>query len=290
MSTATVSVIIPAYNAQATVAKAIQSALAQTHPPLEILVVDDGSADGTAEVVERFGPPVRLIRKSNGGPASARNLGARSAKGEWLALLDADDWWLPHKTATQLALTDNPKVGMVYSLELEAGRTIPDSISFEELWVKNVIFNSSVLLRRAVFEELGGFNEDRELISVEDYHFWLRVAASGWHIRGCPQELAYYAKGTGISSHSERLLRATVRNINLIGEQFRLPAPVLERRLLEVYESFGLIAVHERNMSLARTLLRRALATKPSLRRLVLYLGAFTPVSVLNLRRRLWAG
>ena len=94
------SVIIPAYNAEHFLSKAIESALAQTHRPLEIIVVDDGSADRTIEIAKTF--PVTLIQQPNGGPASARNAGVLASSGEWLAFLDHDDTWHANKTAVQL--------------------------------------------------------------------------------------------------------------------------------------------------------------------------------------------
>jgi cellulose synthase/poly-beta-1,6-N-acetylglucosamine synthase-like glycosyltransferase len=121
----TVSVIIPAYNAAPQIGRAIESALAQTHAPLEILVVDDGSRDRTAEIVGRLPPPVRLIRKENGGPATARNLGAREARGEWLALLDADDWWFPDKLRAQLACVTDESVGLVHCLPDHRNDALP---------------------------------------------------------------------------------------------------------------------------------------------------------------------
>src|SRR4051794_39734864 len=111
-----VSVIIPASNASAYVVRAIESALAQSHPPLEILVIDDGSTDRTAEIVEALPAPVRLLRKVNGGPATARNLGASQARGDWLALLDADDVWYPDKLRQQLAYGLKPDVGLIHCL------------------------------------------------------------------------------------------------------------------------------------------------------------------------------
>jgi glycosyltransferase involved in cell wall biosynthesis len=99
-----VSVIIPTYNRAHCVGDSIRSALAQTVPPLEVIVVDDGSTDPTKEVVARFGAPVRCICKTNGGVSSARNAGIAAAHGEWIALLDADDLWEPEKLAVQLAV------------------------------------------------------------------------------------------------------------------------------------------------------------------------------------------
>ncbi len=90
---ATVSVLIPAYNEASRIATTLESVLAQTHPPHEVIVVDDGSTDATADVASAF--PVRVLRKANGGISSARNLGLREAHGTWVAFLDADDRWSP---------------------------------------------------------------------------------------------------------------------------------------------------------------------------------------------------
>lgn len=99
----TISVVIPCYNGAKYLRETLESALAQTHPPLEVLVVDDGSTDDSAVIAESFGPPVRVIRQPNQGESVARNRGIEESQGEWVALLDADDLWLPHKLESQLA-------------------------------------------------------------------------------------------------------------------------------------------------------------------------------------------
>src|SRR5438874_1191114 len=109
-----VSVIIPAYNCAAYIGPAIASALSQRDVAVEVIVVDDGSTDETWHVLERFGDAIRTLRQANAGPAAARNRGARSAAGAWLAFLDADDEWLPEKLARQLALVDE-RTGLVYT-------------------------------------------------------------------------------------------------------------------------------------------------------------------------------
>ncbi|MBN1125376.1 MAG: glycosyltransferase family 2 protein [Sedimentisphaerales bacterium] len=115
MNKQTVSVIIPAYNAADCITEAIQSILTQSHIPEEIIVVDDGSIDATAEMVRNY-PSVHYIYQSNAGAAKARNTGILAATGSWIALLDADDRWLPHKLHRQLELTStNPKLLWVYS-------------------------------------------------------------------------------------------------------------------------------------------------------------------------------
>jgi glycosyltransferase involved in cell wall biosynthesis len=110
-----ISVIIPVFNRAREVAEAIDCALGQTLGPLEILVVDDGSTDDTAAAVERFGPPVRLLRQERGGPAAARNRAAREARGDWIALLDSDDLWLPEKLEREAAqVAGAPGAGLVH--------------------------------------------------------------------------------------------------------------------------------------------------------------------------------
>jgi len=111
MSQAAVSVIIPYYQARQTIARAVESVLRQTIRPFQILIVDDGSPDDAAAATEQFSPSVTLIRKPNGGAASARNLGIEHAKGEWVAFLDADDYWEPSKIERQLSHSDG--VGLV---------------------------------------------------------------------------------------------------------------------------------------------------------------------------------
>jgi GT2 family glycosyltransferase len=111
-----VSVIIPTYNRAGLIGAAIDSALAQTYGRIEIIVVDDGSKDNTREIVEKYGAPVRYVHKQNGGVAAARNLGFRHARGEFIALLDSDDEWLPWKLEAQVrVLQSYPEVGMVWT-------------------------------------------------------------------------------------------------------------------------------------------------------------------------------
>src|SRR5690349_17735421 len=101
MPAPTYSVIIPAFNAAATVGRAIDSAVSQTLPPVEVIVVDDGSRDDTFSAASKFGGNVKVIRQTNAGPGAARNRAVSESTGEWLAFLDADDSWLPHKMERQ---------------------------------------------------------------------------------------------------------------------------------------------------------------------------------------------
>jgi glycosyltransferase involved in cell wall biosynthesis len=152
-----VSVVIPVFNAETFLGEAIESVLAQTHPAHEIIVVDDGSTDGSGEVAARY--PVTLLRQQNRGVSDARNLGVCHTTGDYLAFLDADDVWLPSKTEDQLkALDANPEAGFVlgYIRHFFEADTPPH-------WFKRSVeipeepgFGPPVwLIRRAVWEEVG---------------------------------------------------------------------------------------------------------------------------------------
>ena len=146
-----ISVVIPAYNAEGCVVRAVESVLAQSRPAMEVIVVDDGSRDATAAVAERFGPAVRVLRQANGGPAAARNHGVREAGGEWIAFLDADDAWLPQKLERQAEKLDGAQVGVVhcYVVDVLEKFRYTGEQTFDRLWRQNVIGTSTAIVRKA---------------------------------------------------------------------------------------------------------------------------------------------
>ena len=113
-----VSVIIPAYNAEPFIDETVRSALDQTHADVEVIVVDDGSTDGTLQRLVAFEHRITIVRRARGGVAAARNAGAERASGTWIAFLDADDLWLPNKLECQLNAADAP---FVYSNRYNIG-------------------------------------------------------------------------------------------------------------------------------------------------------------------------
>lgn len=286
VTTADVSVIIPAYNAEATLAAAIRSALNQTVLPREVIVVDDGSADGTVAAAEGFGARVQVIRQANGGPGAARNTGIRAASGAWIGLLDADDTWLPAKLARQLKLDDDPRIGIIACLSDKPGQSCPPEIGFDALWNTNLLVNSTVLLRRAAWAEVGGFDEARALISVEDYNLWLRIAAAGWRVLTRQETLARYARGVGISSNIRRLMGASLFNLDQVERVLGLPAGKVQARRMAALDVFASAALHERDVTLARELglrLVRDGATPSRVARLAL---SHLPMAVLDAKRQ----
>jgi glycosyltransferase involved in cell wall biosynthesis len=285
----TISVVIPAYNAAPYVSRAIESALAQTYPPLEVIVVDDGSSDDTAEVVAAYEPRVRLLRQDNGGPAAARNHGVRESVGEWIALLDADDSWLPKKLERQLRFVDDPKVAVVHCFREGRPSSETSFISFDQLWRYNCISNSSVIVRKTAFEKVGRFDEDRDLISLEDYNLWLRLAAADWKIATCPEPLWRYGAAPGnLSSQTERFAKAELVNVDKIAALLSIDPQKVEAKRVAINEYYGRELLHSRQMTAARRLLSVPLRRKFSPYRLVWWLATFMPPAILDMRRRMF--
>ena len=285
----TISVIIPAYNAEQTLADAIRSALAQTYPAAEIIVVDDGSSDRTAAIAQNIDPKVRLLQQANGGCGEARNTGARAASGAWLAFLDADDAWLPNKLERQLPYTADARVAVVNCRRSnKLGHALGDEIRFDQLWQRNDLIVSSSLVRRSAFEAAGGFWSERY---CEDYHLWLRLAAQGWTIANCPEDLVVYSPAPGsLSQQTESFAAAEVACIEDIAARLQMPAPQLKQRLIAAYLLNARGAIYTRNLILAKRLVRKSLKLGISMEQLGTLMVACVPEVLLDLRRHLIHG
>jgi glycosyltransferase involved in cell wall biosynthesis len=202
--------VIPAYNAEAYIVACLSSLQAQTLKHWEALVVDDGSTDGTASIVESLlqqDPRIRLLRQPNAGVSAARNLAIRCASAERLAFLDADDLWSPEFLETLLALLDRENVDVAYCRvqHIDAsGALLPDPgwwraygrLESREFFVHQYrdlfLTPSSVVLRASALQRHGGFDE--KLRAAEDGELWLRLAEGGCTFFSCPQALCFYRK------------------------------------------------------------------------------------------------
>ena len=182
----TVSVVIPTFNRRPLLERALQSVLAQTVPAHEVIVVDDGSTDGTAEMVASQFPEVGLVRQKNRGVSAARNVGIRASAGEWIALLDSDDEWLPSKLERQLEeLKAEPDYDLCHCDELWIRKGVRVNQGRRHRKAGGWIFDrclplcaispSAAVVRRSVFDEIGFFDE--QLPACEDYDFWLRFCS-----------------------------------------------------------------------------------------------------------------
>jgi cellulose synthase/poly-beta-1,6-N-acetylglucosamine synthase-like glycosyltransferase len=284
----TVSVVIPAYNAAATIAAAIESVLAQTRPPEEIIVVDDGSKDETSAVVERFGPIVRLLRQANAGCGQARNTGAREARGTWLAFLDADDLWLPTKLERQMPETADPRIAVVVCRKYSKdGQLLGRRFAFDDLWTRNDAIVSSSLVRRSAFEQAGGF---WKLRACEDYHLWLRLTGGGWDMANVPEDLVVYMPtAQSLSRQVESFAAAELACLRDIAERTRMSTARMNERLAQCYQRHARGAVHSRDLPVARRFALASLQHHVSATQLWALAVAWTPRPVLDLRRRAMA-
>ena len=181
-----VSVIIPTYNRAYCIVNAVDSVLAQTYPALEIIVVDDGSTDNTAEVLHSYREreTVRYIYQTHQGVSAARNRGILASRGDWLAFLDSDDMWLPTKLEKQVEyLSRNPgiKICQTGEIWIHRGRkrnpkkyhSKPHGFCFGKLLHRCLISPSAVMLHRRILEKVGLF--DTSFPVCEDYELWLRI-------------------------------------------------------------------------------------------------------------------
>lgn len=237
MSAPLVSVIIPTFNRAGWLSESIDSVLSQTYPNLELIVVDDGSTDHTAEVVQAFrSDRLTYLRQANRGVSAARNSGVAASQEAWVAFLDSDDLWQPSKVAAQMALFQSqPEVEVCYTDEIwirHGVRVNPKRIHqkhtgwlFEPSLPRCIISPSSIMMRRALWTRLGGFDE--RLPACEDYDLWLRMTVR------VPVTLVPDALIVKRGGHADQLSRSPLLDqyrIVALDKLLRTPLPWPQRR------------------------------------------------------------
>ena len=187
----TVSVIIPLYNAEVFLAQAIESVLGQTHPPQQVLVIDDGSTDQSAQIARRYGADVELVRQPNAGGAQARNRGVTLAQGDLLAFLDNDDWWAPEKLAWQLdALRQSPHLEAIFGQiqPIDTTTAADQEAAWRSFTAQDGWHLDTLLIRRQAFQRIGLFDPAWMIDTVE----WLwRARRLGLCAQVLPQVVAW---------------------------------------------------------------------------------------------------
>lgn len=222
-----ISTIIPVYNGEKYLAEAIQSILDQNHHPMEVIVVDDGSTDNSAQIAKDFGPPVHYYYQEQSGAGAARNYGVSFAKGDFLAFLDADDLWSTDKLATQIeAFVVDPQLDMVfghvkqfYSLDIADERREQLTIPTENVPGYST---GAMLIKRAAFDKIGPFSTQWELVEMVDWY--ARAQDSGLTDLMLPQvvmERRVHKTNQGIYKREHRI------------EYVRLMKTILDRRRKE---------------------------------------------------------
>jgi glycosyltransferase involved in cell wall biosynthesis len=252
-----ISVIIPSYNRAEFVVDAVKSALGQTYSPLEVIVVDDGSTDETKKRLEPSLNRIRYVHQLNRGVAAARNTGIEAAKGELIAFLDADDLWSPEKLLRQVkVIEDRQEVGLVHSniyyfgtdvpqdCVTKDGMTVYEGDCYAQLFLRNRITTSSVMVRRECLEKVGLFDERIRKASTEDYDLWIRIARY-FEFGYVADPLVFYRvhannavndSGTLIENECYVLEKSMAADPNLIEQVGRQRA---HQRLFDIYFSLG---------------------------------------------------
>jgi len=283
-----VSIVIPAFNNAEYIEQTVQSALDQTYLNIEVIVVDDGSTDNTLEILKVFEDKIRIIAQDNGGPASARNAGIKESRGEYIAFLDGDDLFFDNKIEIQMNIFESyGQIALIYSniqkideedvpLKTEYKRRRPTGDIFKRLFRKNRIPLSTVIVKKSALDEVGLFDEDPELISVEDYDLWLRFAARFPAYYTSRTLVKYRIHSQGISRNINRSFlgeqKVILNNWDAYKSQYPYDAGLLNERLARLYFEFGFEHFYVENYIEARARFLDSLCFKKYQPKCCLYL------------------
>ena len=269
-----VSVIIPTYNYARFLPNAIDSALAQTFREYEIIVVDDGSTDNTADVAKRYAGQIRYHHQENRGLSGARNAGCRLASGELFAFLDADDEWNREKLERQVAVMDaSPELGLVstYMRFMDADRkalpgrkpAIVPGETLIDIIERGTAAPSSFMVRRACFEAAQGFDE--QLTAMEDLDFCLRLARHS-PIKHIHEELGLYrVHGPSLSGNPSKVYPSYIAIFQklLNDPSARRAGGIVRRRLARYSYLWGVHQLKANSAIEGKRWVRAAIATYP---------------------------
>lgn len=229
-----ISVIIPAFNAEKYIEECLNSLIVQSYQNFEIIIVDDGSKDKTKEIIQSFIEKnclynVKYFYQENQGPASARNTGIKNSVGEFIVLLDADDFL--EKDCLEIKINyflNNPRIDFLstnaylfYSGKVKGfyrfinEKEIQNKLQVESLVMENTIITSTVMIRKSIFNFVGLFNESREIIGVEDFELWLRMSTAKIKSGFINLPLTYYREhSNSISVDKSEMLRKLIKVLN----------------------------------------------------------------------------
>lgn len=248
-----VSVIIPTYNSARFLTEAVDSVLSQTFKDIEILVIDDGSTDETEGLMHRYGSHVRYIRQENSGVARARNRGIQESRGHYVAFLDADDTWLPHKLECQLRMLDahggcyrlcySDFIAVTADLRpLNIERLKPQGKALEDLLLRGNVVGSicTVLCERSLFNAAGGF--DFALSQCADWDMWVRLACLTDFLYINEQLVTYRRHGANMSRNAALLEHDSLGVLNKGFSMPNLPDAIRGRRRAAFARNYMVLA------------------------------------------------
>jgi teichuronic acid biosynthesis glycosyltransferase TuaG len=274
-----VSVIMPAYNAEQYVAEAIKSVLDQTYPNWELIVVDDGSTDGTARVVNEFANADRRVKyvfQENSQVGKARNTGLRNSAGPLVAFLDADDLWLKDKLELQVNTILNENVDLVFTecFVFEGDNVTDESTTFatptgtfhgpnllNALFLRNRLAILSVLVRREALTKVGFFEEGAKYQRCEDYDLWLKLARQGMVFHGMEKTLVRYRLHASAATRDKsRVLKPMIEVVRRYLDDVTVSGDEKRRRVRDLYRDLISALVEEGKLEEARTYMKELAA------------------------------
>jgi glycosyltransferase involved in cell wall biosynthesis len=277
---AKVSVVMPVYNGQRFLTDSLESVFAQRYGDYEVICVDDGSTDGSAELLKSYGDRVMTIRQPNAGQGAARNAGARRASGQYVAFLDQDDQWYPQKLEREVAaLQANPDAVVAYSNSdrmddegrlLQVGATVAERASalvspLGRLIGEGLVLPSSMLVRRDVFERIGGF--DPQLTGFEDFDICARLRQQGRFLFIEEPGLCYRVHGGGFSQSGKlRVVQSRERFLLRMRDLYagnREKEGLVKKMLADCYSDWGMEELRVGNRQASWGKLFRSLRCNP---------------------------
>lgn len=274
-----VSVILPVYNGERFVRAALDSVLAQTYRPIEVIVVNDGSTDGSEAILKEYGDRIRYIMQKNAGPAAATNRGIAEARGEWIAFQHADDLWAPDKIEDQLlaAQADDAVVDCRMRVIDESGHVVGESWRpfvvgsppLTEWMTVGCRASMSALVRRRAVQAVDGFDSANRL-GTDDYQFWLALVATGHRFRFIDKVLASYRRhGGNVSSNTTRMLCGDIYALEQTRRKYprafgKAEMKAYHERLYEVHSDVAWMLYNPGDYAAAARHFRGAIRHKPT--------------------------
>lgn len=251
-----VSIIIPVYNSEHFIKDTLDSVFKQTYKDFEVIVVDDGSTDSTYSLLKRYGNRIVLLRKQNGGPASARNLGIKHSTGKYICFLDSDDLWTPNKLQDQVNYMNVNNCGLLYT-DVKVFRTKNnikytigtlkcnlEGMIFKDLFWNNFIVNSTVMIRKSCISKIGLLDESIRIVGAEDYDYWLRLSLC-FKVGHISKTLVYYR----------------LHNNNLLGNSYEKSyylCDYIYRKFFRLYPEVSIVLTNDLSNCLSDLYLRYA--------------------------------
>lgn len=222
-----VSVIIPTFNRLNKVKRAIESAISQSHMPLEVIVIDDGSDVNIKHELKPYlsaNGIVMIELQHSGNPGYLRKVGIDAARGEWIAFLDDDDYWHPEKLAIQLRIAQSTNVSFISTLSRSThltdqlfglGNEVLKQISRRSMLRQNLVTNSSVLVRKSLLQRVGGYADSGLVIGAEDYATWLRLLDETSLIMVL-ENLTFYDQSNPSDQLSKKYSNRYIQNVGIL--------------------------------------------------------------------------